>query len=126
MVSYEAQMRGKIETLARISLVFGQRELSVKAGKNILSCTSPMNNEGYPDEDYTVISVSGFEFCDLWVFKGKVNVDATMRNFESFGVTIAQLNDLDSIYKKVALKMKFLPFTYFYKLITLIHSRLHI
>ena len=112
MLDHEAQMREKIVKLARFSILFSQNQLSVKVGENVLSCRNPINNEGFLDQDYIIISVSGFENCDLWLFKGVVNVDDAMRDFKLFGVTIYQLDELKVIYKKVAWKMIFSPSTY--------------
>ena len=106
-------MRNRIEKLAKLSLLFASRQFSVKVGDHILTCRSPISNDGFVDQDYTIISVSGFELCDLWVFKGSVDIDAAIRDFGLFRVTTAQIDALELIYKKVALMQIFHPATGF-------------
>jgi hypothetical protein len=64
-----------------------------------IKCFHPLTNEGFPDEDYLVLAKCGFEECEIWVYKGEVNVQATFDRFCLFGVTSSQLDELKVVYE---------------------------
>lgn len=66
----------------------------------VITCSHPLTNEGGVDEDYLVLSVSGFAECEIWVFKGQVNLEATFDRFCLFGVTSTRLLQLQEVLQQ--------------------------
>lgn len=108
----QKKMRARMVKIARISRVFSYASRPVKVGNHILSCRSPIANDGVIDHNYVIVSVSGFESCDLWIFKGSVNLATTLQDFDLSGLQGAQIDELETIYIRAAVKVLLRPSTY--------------
>jgi hypothetical protein len=62
-------------------------------------CLHPLTNEGNIDEDYLVVYATGFEQCDVWIYKGEVDLPSTIERFQLTGVKHAAINELKKIYR---------------------------
>jgi hypothetical protein len=83
-----------------IAMSIADRPCVRSASDAIITCSHPLTNEGCPDEDYLVLSVSGFEECEIWLFKGQVNLEATFDRFCLFGVTSTRLLQLQEVLQE--------------------------
>ena len=62
-------------------------------------CLHPLTNQGSVDEDYLVIYATGFEKCEVWVYKGEVNLISTLEKFRLFGASGTSVCKLTEIYQ---------------------------
>ncbi len=99
----DANLTGPIEFLDIIDMVsvaklLAKRPFSLSLGQHDISCFHPLTNEGHPDDDYLVLSVNGWETCDIWLFRGEIDVEATIKRLRLFHVSKDSIDKIRGIY----------------------------
>jgi hypothetical protein len=87
--------------VASLAVVLTQQPYCRSDTSSGIKCFHPLTNVGRPDEDYLVLAKCGFEDCEIWVYKGEVNVQATFERFHLFGVTPMRLAQLKAVYQEI-------------------------
>ncbi len=87
-----------IMDLASLAKLLAKRPFSLSLGKDDISCFHPLTNEGYPDGDYLVLSVNGRETCDIWLFRGEIDIEATIERLRLFRVSKDSIDKIREIY----------------------------
>lgn len=75
------------------------RSFNLAIADHEIVCLHPLTNEGTVDEDYLVIYATGFEKCEVWVYKAEVNLISTLERFRLFGVSGTSVRKLTEIYQ---------------------------
>jgi hypothetical protein len=87
--------------VASLAVVLTQQPYCRSDMSSGIKCFHPLTNVGCPDEDYLVLAKCGFEECEIWVYRGEVDVQATFERFRLFGVTTIRLAQLKAIYQEI-------------------------
>ena len=90
-----------LEVLELVSLAqtLADRPFKKSIGEVEIVCLHPLTNEGTVDEDYLVIYATGFENCEIWIYKGDVNLISTYERFASLGVKGICIYKIMKIYE---------------------------
>lgn len=89
----------EVVELASCAQTLADRSFNLSIANVEIVCLHPLTNEGSVDEDYLVIYATGFEKCEVWVYKGEVNLISTFERFRLFGVKSISVCELTEIYQ---------------------------
>lgn len=104
MSSSTIESREIVELIALAKALSSQPfDLSVEG--TYISCSHPMTNDGFPDLDYLVLVAEGFEECDIWIYQGDVNIEATLEKLCLFNVCSTRIAQLKEIYQRAVISL---------------------
>lgn len=89
----------EVVELVSLAQTLADRPFKQSIGEVEIVCLHPLTNEGTVDEDYLVIYATGFEKCEIWIYKGEVNLISTYERFALLGVKSVSTYNLMEIYK---------------------------
>ena len=91
--------------ICSISKILAFRQFEIIVNGLQFSCTHPFTNEGEIDYDYMITSVSNFKDFDIWIFRGRVNVQEVCDRINVSANEIGQLSKLVRLYWAVLFRV---------------------
>jgi hypothetical protein len=90
----------EIVELISLAKALSSQPFGLSVEGTYISCSHPMTNDGLCDEDYLVLVAEGFEECDIWIYQGEVDIEATLERLSLFNVSCARIAQLTEIFTR--------------------------